>query len=380
MIWTDEMIGTLTRMWLDGSTSSQISRALGTVTRNSVMGKVNRLGLIGSADHNSRSSHVAVGCCRPKSPSTVSASMEIPSDGMVVTTPMHADVPSLVDETRCVVVDSGPPLRKSASDVAMDLVTVPVVEVIACPVEIGDSSKEVDDPSSGPLDDTHAAQPSPPSEPEMVAETGSDPGVVPIVETDQASSFSGEGPDRSTGLMESESPSPESESAVAAAPPAPRRPVVRSLIRDSLRAASSSIPKPKVQDDSSVVRLSTGTIAKCCSLVSSDVRPDWRTAVGLVEELTGQRYDWEKCGHRSSVVAISTILGKGDPRRILLPKMKEPAILVTMRSLALGGLIVGGKTPTRWHDEVTGDTAFFDDMLMVEEVTDAPRIENRVTA
>lgn len=48
--WTDDRVYTLTRLWRDGLSASQIARALaGGVTRNAVIGKVHRLGLSGRA-------------------------------------------------------------------------------------------------------------------------------------------------------------------------------------------------------------------------------------------------------------------------------------------------------------------------------------------
>ncbi|MFN4175580.1 GcrA family cell cycle regulator [Phenylobacterium sp.] len=46
--WTDDRVHTLTRLWREGLSASQIARALaGGVTRNAVIGKVHRLGLSG---------------------------------------------------------------------------------------------------------------------------------------------------------------------------------------------------------------------------------------------------------------------------------------------------------------------------------------------
>ncbi|SEN21215.1 GcrA cell cycle regulator [Pseudorhodobacter antarcticus] len=45
MSWTDERVETLTKMWADGQSASQIAKELGGVTRNAVIGKVHRLGL-----------------------------------------------------------------------------------------------------------------------------------------------------------------------------------------------------------------------------------------------------------------------------------------------------------------------------------------------
>lgn len=48
--WTDDRVHTLTRLWRDGLSASQIARALaGGITRNAVIGKVHRLGLSGRA-------------------------------------------------------------------------------------------------------------------------------------------------------------------------------------------------------------------------------------------------------------------------------------------------------------------------------------------
>jgi GcrA cell cycle regulator len=45
MSWTEERIATLTKMWENGSTASQIADELGGVSRNAVIGKAHRLGL-----------------------------------------------------------------------------------------------------------------------------------------------------------------------------------------------------------------------------------------------------------------------------------------------------------------------------------------------
>ncbi|PCI05898.1 MAG: GcrA cell cycle regulator [Hyphomicrobiales bacterium] len=45
--WTDDRVATLTKLWADGLSASQIAGELGEVTRNAVIGKVHRLGLSG---------------------------------------------------------------------------------------------------------------------------------------------------------------------------------------------------------------------------------------------------------------------------------------------------------------------------------------------
>ncbi len=48
--WTEERVGALKKLWLEGQSASQIAKALGGgVTRNAVIGKVHRLGLSGRA-------------------------------------------------------------------------------------------------------------------------------------------------------------------------------------------------------------------------------------------------------------------------------------------------------------------------------------------
>ena len=47
--WTAERIADLTRLWRDGLTAKQIAARLGQVTRNAVIGKVHRLGLVRGA-------------------------------------------------------------------------------------------------------------------------------------------------------------------------------------------------------------------------------------------------------------------------------------------------------------------------------------------
>lgn len=48
MSWTDERVGRLGKLWMDGRSASQIAAELGEgVSRNAVIGKIHRLGLAG---------------------------------------------------------------------------------------------------------------------------------------------------------------------------------------------------------------------------------------------------------------------------------------------------------------------------------------------
>lgn len=53
MAWTDDRVATLTKLWAEGLSASQIAKELGGVTRNAVIGKVHRLGLSGRAKPSS---------------------------------------------------------------------------------------------------------------------------------------------------------------------------------------------------------------------------------------------------------------------------------------------------------------------------------------
>jgi len=45
MAWSDERVAILKKMWLEGSSASEIAKELGNITRNAVIGKVHRLGM-----------------------------------------------------------------------------------------------------------------------------------------------------------------------------------------------------------------------------------------------------------------------------------------------------------------------------------------------
>ena len=55
MAWSDERVAILKKMWLEGSSASEIAKELGNITRNAVIGKVHRLGLSNRDTNNSKS-------------------------------------------------------------------------------------------------------------------------------------------------------------------------------------------------------------------------------------------------------------------------------------------------------------------------------------
>ena len=55
MAWSEERVAILKKMWLEGSSASEIAKELGNITRNAVIGKVHRLGLSNRDTNNLKS-------------------------------------------------------------------------------------------------------------------------------------------------------------------------------------------------------------------------------------------------------------------------------------------------------------------------------------
>jgi len=99
---------------------------------------------------------------------------------------------------------------------------------------------------------------------------------------------------------------------------------------------------------------------------------DWRTVVEMVEEIMKEDYDPARPGHRSSLIAIASIVGGGDARSALPEGFPESAITKVLDAMAEGGLMTDGTTPTRWLDATTGDLSFLIDMLVLDGVIERP--------
>jgi len=76
MMWTDERVELLKKLWTDGLSASQIAAELGGITRNAVIGKVHRLGLSGRAKSPSSSAP------RPRKPRAPGHMMRLPRPAM----------------------------------------------------------------------------------------------------------------------------------------------------------------------------------------------------------------------------------------------------------------------------------------------------------
>ena len=77
--WTDDRVGALKKLWLEGQSASQIAKQLGGgVTRNAVIGKVHRLGLSGRAAPSQPARTTFRAATRPR-PAAPAAPVQAPS-------------------------------------------------------------------------------------------------------------------------------------------------------------------------------------------------------------------------------------------------------------------------------------------------------------
>ena len=95
--WSDDRVTTLSKLWLDGLSASQIAQQLGGVTRNAVIGKVHRLGLSGRAAPSAPARAACVTVPRARR-SAGAAPPRRPPRPILVTAPTEAPKgPGLVD-------------------------------------------------------------------------------------------------------------------------------------------------------------------------------------------------------------------------------------------------------------------------------------------
>ena len=287
-------------MWVEGRTSKQISETLGDVTRNAVMGMVNRMGLMGNKDHNARIKSPS-GACRP-------IGLEQP-----------------VDDTKIIVEPASEPRHDPVPQPA------PRSRIIA------QTPPAVDRPRPGP-----ASRPVDISPPVAVP--------APAI-ADEARTY------EQARLQD----------------PAPKRQKLASRVLAPLRGPI--VPEKTSDAPAPTYVQPTSERAKA----PERRRADWRTAVSMVEELTGRSYSPAAQGHRTSLVAIASMLGGGDPRSVLPHDFPEPLVIGTMRSLAEKGIMVAGSPPETWFDPDLGDLNFFIDMLVAEGVMKGSRTSSSPT-
>jgi hypothetical protein len=299
-------------MWIDGKSSRQIAEALGGVTRNAVMGMVNRMGLMGNQAHNS-TVRTARGACRPiirqATPDTAAA------DGIehltgTIEAPVAAETQTASAPTVAVMPEPGPEAIVLPDPVAQETV----------PVAAAPAMTSVED--AAPADSRKAANDDPVLPP---AESGGSRLARKLL-----------GPIRRM-----------------VAPDRPQSPSAPAAVRGYV-AGDAEIRRER--------------------------RPDARTSVSMVQEITGQTYDQGSPVHRTALVAISSILAGGDPRPMLPRGFPEPVVIRTLRNLAEKGIMIAGRTPEAWLDPDLGDLNFFIDVLRAEGVLRTPNAPRSLTA
>jgi hypothetical protein len=474
MAWTDERVGILKRMWSAGESSGEIAAVLGSVSRNAVMGKVNRLGLMGDAAHNEKRRDI------PRSkPRTASTSIDVQAQGVeqqpvtfsMISEHVAAIAASIMDAPRIAqgdvagvsedtgsppaapidVVESGTVSRPedmvspqdAPASIAPEAAPIEAVAMVEdAPPIVDDQAVHLDVASRSEADDDRIATVVPAtdiSSPDALVASEPKPDDVSLSGKEGRRAASVADLLRDFGSAAKVRAAPE---AVGDAPveivasddsPTSSEPVIPNLdepvskpssVRkkasriEKIKAtldrkpddATEAVVKPKVVVPAPVrkaapapfrqVKVSplfrrksetedlaslgspdspacpvVGTMAKVRAVMSGANPVDVHVALGLVNEMIAGTYDARRIAHRASLVAFATMLSRGDPRRILVPTMAEPAVLSTMRILAERGIVVGGKTPERWNDEETGDAAFYDDMLSIEAPKDALRLK-----
>jgi hypothetical protein len=335
--WTAQRMETLKAMWTEGKSSTQISQALGGVSRNAVMGKVDRMGLMRSAIHNMRMVRTPLGACRK---AMIGLGRGRPtSSGHMQSDPVAEEV---VPVPAFVVAEIDIPGPLASFDMPPEtIVPVDVLDVLPGePVLLQSSDvSEVIPPEFAPETITLVDAPTAAS-------------TAPVTTKAAVAKPKRTVSDLAKALKESKTATAVRAHAERASRPwkGPMTSTVRSAPREP---AAFSMPPKGLMDR---VRIAAGGVG--------DV--DHRTAVAFVKEMGDGMYDATRRAHQAALVAIATVLARGDPRRILVPFMPEPHVLQMMRGLAEKAIVVAGKPPERWADAETGDRAFFDDVLAVE--------------
>ena len=132
MPWTDEVVDELRRMWAEGLTTSEIAKSLG-VSKNSIVGKVHRLGLSGRPSPIKRKVEVTKASSKKKAAVEVEI-VEIKEEPKVVAPEVKKEVKKTAPA----------PAKQTAKEKKAEAKTVEVEEVIEIitPVETHPKSKD----------------------------------------------------------------------------------------------------------------------------------------------------------------------------------------------------------------------------------------------
>jgi len=112
MNWTDDRVELLKKLWSDGLSASQIAAEHGGISRNSVIGKVHRLGLSGRAKNPS------VSVPRQRKPRSHGTLMRIARPGIRGNTalaPLHSYEPELEPEPEPELIENIVPIGQRCS-------------------------------------------------------------------------------------------------------------------------------------------------------------------------------------------------------------------------------------------------------------------------
>lgn len=384
MGWTSERKETLRRMWLEGVTSRKISETLGDVSRNAVMGMVNRMGLMGSGAHNSKLAGRLHGASNAeyraqKAASAAPETSKAPIPAFAGDASMQS--PSIQEP---VVADAV--IVEAASEVPVIVAAEPIVAVVeieAIP-QLGTTIQVRPDEPEVVEAAPEVVKPAQDSEIVAVVKDAA-PASVAIVK--EVLVTDAELPEPIiqdvapvSPIIEVSVPEAIAEKAVPEKKPAPVGAIAKEAVKPRQASNDSDILTRKSRPFAGPLGRTmpppasrTGKAARMevVRVATDGSRPnDWRTVVTLVEEVTGFPYDPTRKGHRAALVSIATVLSRGDPRRLLVPFLSEPQVISMMRPLAENGIIVGGKTPAAWLDPDLGDTSFMIDMMVAEGVLD----------
>jgi GcrA cell cycle regulator len=163
MAWSDERVAVLKKMWLEGSSASEIAKVLGNITRNAVIGKVHRLGLSNRDTNVSKSgaitSKVTKNVKRGRPPKKIDKEvkkrgrpqkLKEPRDFPEITDDKNKSATSIGDETRSsdsklkVVSDLSEETLKNLLKVEMKAKKISLMELTerTCKWPIGDPATE----------------------------------------------------------------------------------------------------------------------------------------------------------------------------------------------------------------------------------------------
>jgi hypothetical protein len=384
--WSDERKDALRSMWLAGSTSTDISVALGDVSRNAVMGMVHRMGLMGNPDHAARSTARRSGCCaqgwqrsgQDVEAGAVVTEMEAAEASVTVQPVETAPAPVMVDDVAVSTViasdpvvepdtlDDDVPVAAEGRTDPVDVETVSVEPSVLHEVAAEAPTSEADpyllveqaavESAAVPDDATDPVQPvldeSPQSPREAANDEGPSLGAADVQErsvepqADDAATATAKGVDRIRRVMQ-----------------AKKKPAARTPSSRPWQPVTSRMPpRPRDVAPPPEVVISSGVMSALRSLQPGS--SEWRDAFTLLRDLTGVPYDARVPGHMPALVAIATVMARGDPRSILSPRIPEQSVLRMMRSFAEKGIVVAGKPPSRWIEDVD-DRAFYDEMVQL---------------